>query len=281
MLSKKNKILILGSGTSTGIPMINCQCDVCNSKNKKNQRLRTSIYMTTVNQTNVLIDTSTDLRYQSIKNKLSRIDAVLITHSHADHIHGIDDLRQFCFSQEKNKIPIYASSETAIFLKDRFPYIFKKEKIFFNKKPILGGDIPNLSLKILNTKKTKLHQQFIAHNKFKFCLLPHTHTEETLGIIHSKFAYLPDCHDIPPPIVKALRAMKLDLLIIDCLQTKPHRTHLSVDQCFNFIQQIRPAQAGLIHMNHQLDHKYLEKISKKTFSYPVGPCFDGQEFYYS
>src|SRR3989339_591266 len=271
--AKKNHLLVLGSGTSTGIPMINCLCKVCTSRNKKDKRLRTSLFIASNNGVKFLIDTTTDLRYQAIKYKLDRIDSVFITHSHADHIHGIDDLRQFCYTQEKNKIPIYTSQNTAEDIKNRFPYIFQTEKIFSSLRPIVGGGIPNLSLNNIEASQQNLSSKTIAGNRFKFCLFPHAYTE-SLAIIHSKFAYLPDCSDIHPQIIKKLKAMQLDLVIIDCLQVRPHKTHLNVDKCFAFIKAIAPAQARLIHMNHEVDHQYLEKVSKKTFNFSVSPTFD-------
>ena len=277
MITKRSKniITILGSGTSTGTPIINCKCNVCRSKSSKNKRLRTSILITTEDQSNILVDTSPDLRQQALRYKITSIDSVIITHQHADHLHGIDDLRQFCFSQNNIKIPTYACTKTSKILRLRFPYIFDADKLFTSKRPVLGGGIPKVKLEEIKTSKTKFSKVKICNQDFNFFLLEHSYCN-TLGFIHNKFCYLTDCKKISPQIIKQLKKSDIDLLIIDCLQKNKHHTHLSVEESFEYISTISPKRAGLIHMNHDLDHFKLKKLAQARFSFPVFPVFDGQ-----
>ncbi|MFW5887932.1 MAG: MBL fold metallo-hydrolase, partial [Bacteriovoracia bacterium] len=135
-----NQLTILGSGTSTGIPMLGCDCPICSTTDQKpkNKRFRTSVLITTSKGHKIIIDTPPDLRSQLLKNKVDTIDAAIITHEHADHVHGIDDLRPFCFGNPRKEIPVFTNPTTAIDLTARFPYIFQRQQFFSKNKPILG-----------------------------------------------------------------------------------------------------------------------------------------------
>lgn len=268
-----NKITILGSGTSTGVPILGCKCKVCQSNEPRNKRFRTSALIELVNQKKVLIDASPDLRSQLLREKTETIDAVIITHDHADHTHGMDDLRPFGFKKEF-PIPVFTDSSCAKDLKRKFPYIFDREN-YFKDKTILGGGIPLLDLKV-----TAPGQETILDQTFEFFSLPHGH-ENTLGVLHSKMAYIVDCREIPPETLKKLSDAKLELLIIDCLRPAPHQTHLHLDLTLEYIQRINPRLAVLTHMGHEWD--YLELISeiKKRGVKNTFPAIDGQSFLYS
>ena len=121
-MGKENSILILGSGTSTGIPIPRCSCSTCTSSNPKDHRFRTSLLLQTAQGSNILIDTTPDLRSQVLINQVEKIDGVVITHDHADHIHGIDDLRPFCFGPPLHPIPLWTSQHNAKTIISRFPY---------------------------------------------------------------------------------------------------------------------------------------------------------------
>lgn len=270
--TQKTKLTILGSGTSTGIPIVGCQCEVCLSNNPKNKRHRTSFYLETESGQKIVIDTTPDLRTQLLRENINNVDAAFITHDHADHLHGIDDLRPLTFAPHGKTIPVYTHEEAGKAVHDRFPYIFKDG--FFNKnKPILGGGIPNLKLFEVPTNGSEFK---IGNDSFRFFLLPHGHTK-TLGIVYNKLGIFIDCHTIPTPIVEELRKIKLDLLIIDCVNKGEHKTHLTTKTSFPLIKRIAPKRAGLIHMGHDLDHDELEKLCRESFDFDVFPTYDTQQ----
>ena len=139
-----NKITILGSGTSTGVPILGCKCKVCQSTEPRNKRFRSSAIIELENQKRILIDTTPDLRTQLLNNKVDHVDAVIITHDHADHTHGIDDLRPFGFKSNKS-IPVYTSEPAARSLTRKFPYIFDSDNYFKDKKIEQKGKYVNES----------------------------------------------------------------------------------------------------------------------------------------
>ncbi len=277
--AQQNKITILGSGTSTGVPMLGCSCPICLSKNPKDKRYRTSFVIHTAHGKNILIDTTPDMRSQLLENRIKNIDTAIITHEHADHLHGIDDLRPFCFTPNHHTIPIHTSKICGQVMRERYPYIFHWEKFYNKDKPIIGGGIPRLDLELIDVPKKGFIKKTIEGLEFHFFLLPHGYGE-TMGFMQGKFAYLVDCHFVPDHIIKFLNKQKLDLLMIDCTQEEKHESHLTIETSFSYIKAIRPKRAGLIHMNHFLAHNELSKTCKKHFSYPVGPLYDRQKLYY-
>lgn len=268
-----NSLTILGSGTSAGVPMIGCNCLVCNSQDPSNNRLRTSVLLHTANSKTILVDTTPDLRTQFLREKIKYIDAAIITHDHADHTHGMDDLRPLCHLN-KMTIPIYCSAKTAQGLKKKFDYIFERKNIFTQDRPILGGGIPMLDLVEFSDGK-----HFVADEDFEFFSLPHGYGLSS-GFIHQSMAYVVDCHDIPTAVVQRLKEAQLDLLVLDCVQPEPHQTHLGWEKARTFLEYIRPKRAGLIHMNHEWDH---EKFSQTILGHGIdwaAPLRDGDVLQY-
>ena len=268
-----NKITILGSGTSTGVPILGCNCSICQSIDPRNKRLRTSILLETDQSKNILIDASPDLRTQLLRTKTNRLDAVIITHDHADHTHGVDDLRPFSF-KNSSPLPLFADLYALDSLTIKFPYIFQREKVFADK-PIIGGGIPLLDLHPLLPGAN-----LVANETFHFEALPHGHGE-SLCFIHKKFGYIIDCREIPELVIEKFRDAKLEILIIDCLRYEPHQTHLHLDLALKYIQEIAPKTAILTHMGHELDYLDLTKELQKRGSRNVFPAVDGQSFLYS
>jgi len=268
-----NKITILGSGTSTGVPILGCSCRICQSKDPRNQRLRCSALIETPDKKCLLIDATPDLRTQLLRSKINRIDGVIITHDHADHTHGLDDLRPYCFQRQAN-LPIYTNKESINSLTVKFPYIFQREKIF-SDKPILGGGIPLLDFCLISGEQIQISGQ-----DFTFFSLPHGHGN-TLGFIHGKLGYIIDCREIPQNVLNLLSQAKLDLLLIDCLRYTPHQTHLHLDLTLQYIQEIAPQNAILTHMGHEIE--YLDVISQLRARgiKNVFPAIDGESFFYS
>ncbi len=265
----KNCITILGTGTSTGIPLLGCTCTVCTSIDHRDQRLRTSIFVTTKKGKQFLVDTTPDLRTQFLNNKISTVDFVIITHEHADHLHGLDDLSPLCFGPPLKEIPLYTTAESKAVIENRFPYIFN------NQRPIIGGGIPRLKIHPLKM----MEETIIDGETFTFFIYPHGHGE-TMGFLHEGFAYIVDCASLPNELIEFLSEKKLDLLIIDCLQRKAHGTHLSVEKSFEYIKKINPRNTGLIHMGHDLSHIALEKLALNELGPSVIPLFDQQKLFY-
>lgn len=267
-----NKITILGSGTSTGVPILGCKCSVCQSNDQRNKRLRTSALLETESGKTILVDASPDLRAQLLRTGTQTLDAVIITHDHADHTHGIDDVRPFTF-KKNDPIPVFTDAYSSAALTIKYPYIFQREKVFAHR-PVLGGGIPRLDL---FTIKDSIQ---IAGEDFEFHSLPHGHGE-SLCLRHKKMAYVVDCQEIPKCVINSFRDAKLEILIIDCLRIDPHQTHLHLELALDYIKEIAPAKAILTHMGHELE--YLDLIHQLSLrgAKNVFPALDGQSFLYS
>jgi phosphoribosyl 1,2-cyclic phosphate phosphodiesterase len=251
----KMKIIILGCGTSTGVPIIGCNCPTCTSSNPKNKRTRTSVFIQTHGK-NILIDTATDLRFQALAHNITRIDAVLYTHSHADHTHGIDELRTYNFVN-KMVIPCYASPQMVLNIKSNFRYIFDH--------PYVAGGKPQLEI-------ASITEDFDFHG-IRITPIEIHHAEWLIfGYRIGKMAYLTDCSGIPEESIAKLR--ELDLLIIDALRYAPHVAHFSVSQAIEATSAIRPKLAVLTHMGHELEYEELSRQLPEC----ITPAYDGMEF---
>lgn len=268
-----NKITILGTGTSTGVPILSCNCKVCQSNDPRNKRLRTSTLLETSHKKTILIDASPDLRTQLLTAQTQSLDAVIVTHDHADHTHGMDDIRPFTFGRQEPLL-IYTDAYSVNSLTQKFPYIFQRREVFANK-PIIGGGIPLLDLTLIDSES-----QTIAGEAFAFYPLPHGHGD-TLCLIHHKMGYIVDCREVPAPVLQKFRDAKLELLIIDCLRYQPHQTHLHLDLTLKYIEAIAPTTAILTHMGHELEYLDLMDQLVRRGIRNVFPAIDGQSFLYS
>lgn len=247
--SKGSTLTLLGCGTSTGVPLIGCSCQVCRSHNPKNKRLRASAWLQT-NQKSILIDTSTDLRQQALREKIRSVDAVLYTHPHADHIHGIDELRSFNFLGNGKTIPVYGNEWTVRELKEKFSYIFKP-------RPVEGGGIPKLNL--IQIQPT---HEWINVQGLRIKPIPLQHgSQETVGYRFDTIAYITDCSYIPPLSLDRLKG--LSVLVLDCLRLHPHGTHFHLDQALEVVSHLRPEKTYLTHLGHDFDYtKWVKKLPK-------------------
>lgn len=231
------KLTFLGTGTSTGVPSIGCECETCTSDDSRDKRLRVSILIEHAGQT-VLVDTSSDFRQQALRHGLKRLDVVLITHCHADHIFGLDDIRPLNFRH--GALGVYANERAWPDIRRIFKYIF--EPTYF------GGGLP----------------QVIPHTVFAgspFCL-GRDLTVTPLEVIHGRlpvmayrfndFAYATDLSEIPPQTIEALRG--LDVFVLDCLRFKEHPTHLWLDKALDYIAELKPRRTYFTHMAHDVKH---------------------------
>jgi phosphoribosyl 1,2-cyclic phosphate phosphodiesterase len=255
------KILVLGCGTSTGVPLIGCTCRVCASANPKNKRLRPSI-LVSENNFDILIDTAPDLRTQALKFNVNNIDAVLYTHTHADHIFGIDDLRMFNYLKKGGDkfIPIYASETAISSIKEKFDYIFKEKSE--SSKPYL----------VANTIKEPVE----IKPGLKITPVPVFHGKNLIyGYRINDFAYITDVSSIPEQSAGLLKGLKG--LMIDALRYKPHPTHLSIEEAVLISEKINPAKTYFTHMGHNIDYEEITGICL-CGSNKLIPAYDGLSF---
>ncbi len=248
------KITILGCGTSTGVPMVGCDCPVCTSTDPRDKRTRASLLMCYDNHT-VLIDTSTDLREQALRQHIRRIDAVLFSHAHADHVNGIDDLRGFHFIH-KEVLPCFASRETLETLLNGFSYIFNEHEG--------SGYTPLLAAHEINSPFTLFGQTVIP--------IPLLHGRTiSLGYRIGGFAYLTDCSAIPDASFELLQG--LDLLVLDGLRWEEHPFHFNIPGAIAAARQLKATRTVLTHLTHQIAYAEGAKL-------PPGfeLAYDGMEF---
>lgn len=251
------KITILGSGTSGGVPLIGCICPVCTSDDPRNNRTRVSVLVETEGK-KLMIDTSPDLRQQALANNISTVDAILYTHAHADHAHGIDDTRGFCVHGGQ-PINTYGDAACLAELKNKFGYAFEP--------PIkkLGWFRPALIPQVVEPNK-----RFTAAGvEVMPFLQDHGPAGTTLGYRIGNFAYSTDVNSFPPASMEHLRG--LDTWVVDCVQYKPHPTHAHVEKVVNWARMLKPRRTILTHLSHHFDH---EKLAGEL---PQGlePGYDG------
>jgi phosphoribosyl 1,2-cyclic phosphate phosphodiesterase len=249
------KVLFLGTGTSHGVPMIGCACAVCRSADPRDIRSRPSVLVTLDSRRAILIDTSTDLRAQALRFGIDRIDAVLYTHSHADHIFGLDDTRRFTALSGRS-LPLFGDDATLDDLRRVFAYAFSPGSE--------GGGVPALALFRIDGPFTLFDQPIVP--------VPLLHgPRPILGFRLGGFAYLTDCSAIPEASWAMLS--DLDVLVIDALRDRPHPTHFTVAQAVDAAQRIAARRAYLTHLCHEVGHAaLLERL-------PAGiePAYDGLE----
>jgi phosphoribosyl 1,2-cyclic phosphate phosphodiesterase len=268
-----NKITLLGTGTSTGVPILGCLCHVCRSTDVRNKRLRAAALIETSQNKKILIDVPPDIRTQLLKTDTRNLDAVIITHDHADHTHGMDDLRPFGF-ETRIPIPVYTAPDAAQDLRRKFRYIFEREN-YFKDKAVLGGGIP-----LLDLHEVKPGEHVIAGENFTLMPMPHGH-EDTYAVLQGKCAYVVDCREIPEKVSDRLRDARLDVLVIDCLRMKKHSTHLHLELTLEYIEKIHPKLAVLTHMGHEMEHLELTHELKVRGAKNVVIGTDGASFFYS
>jgi len=230
------EVVILGSGTSHGVPMIACDCRVCRSENPRNRRTRCSALLLYAGR-NVLIDTSLDFRSQMLAQDVRRLDAVLYTHSHADHLHGLDDVRRFNTLQ-RAMIPVYASPATAREIVRQYRYIFVEEDSGSSKPAITVHEVTG-PFELFGKEVTPLR---VWHGPW-----------EVTAYRIDDFAYVCDASRIEPREMDALRG--LECLVIDGLRDRPHPTHFNLEGALAMVAALAPKRAYLTHITHDLDHE--------------------------
>lgn len=235
------KFTLLGTGTSTGVPTVSCQCETCMSTDPKDKRLRVSLLIETENTT-VVIDTSSDFRQQMLTHSVKKLDAVVYTHGHFDHIGGFDDLRAFNFTGG-SPVPIYISKPTFNTLKSTYSYAF-------GNALQVGGGLPEGKFNFIDT------EPFIIGD-IPFEIIPLMHGKlPVLGFRIGDFAYCTDTNHIPEASMEKLQG--LEVLILDALRYHKHPTHFTVDESLEIVAKLKPKQTYFTHIAHQIKHSDLD-----------------------
>ncbi|MDX1652479.1 MAG: MBL fold metallo-hydrolase [Brumimicrobium sp.] len=251
------KVKVLGSGTSQGVPVIGCQCRVCNSSDPRDKRLRSSILFSW-NEENFVIDTGPDFREQMLRENISSLRAIIYTHEHKDHVAGMDDVRAFNFI-EKRDMELFCTQEVSSALKRDFHYAFEK-----NKYP----GVPNVNINLIDDKPFRLPDgPLITPVQLYHYRMP------VKGFRIGDFAYLTDLKTIDNEELNKLKGV--NYLILDCLRETPHISHLNMEEALELIEVLQPRKTYLTHISHLFDtHEgIIEKLPKS-----VEPAFDGLSF---
>ena len=231
------RVLFLGTGTSHGVPMIGCDCPVCRSTDPRDSRLRPSIFLALDDGLRVLVDTTPDLRAQALRHDIRRVDAILFTHSHADHVMGLDEVRRYNMLA-KQPMPVYGDARTLRELRRTFRYIFDSDAP-------KGGGVPDLRLWPIGGRFSLGRQEVWP--------VPIRHGPWTiLGFRVGAFAYLTDCNGIPEPSLALLA--DLDVLVLDALRHRPHPTHFTLREAVATAARVGARRTWFTHIAHELGH---------------------------
>jgi phosphoribosyl 1,2-cyclic phosphate phosphodiesterase len=236
------KLLFLGTGTSSGVPVLGCQCETCRSTDPKDKRFRTSVYLTTSQGTKILIDVSPDFRLQSLAHNICWLDGVLITHTHNDHIGGLDELRQLNFLMQRN-ITVYGNALALQEIQTRFNYIFKETQ--------KGGGKPQLDLHLIEAQR-----EFSINGQPILPVEVYHGKISILGYKIARLVYITDASYLTPATLESLK--DTEILVMNALRFRPHSTHFSLAQTLEMIDRIKPREAYLVHMTHDIRHAEVE-----------------------
>ncbi len=227
------KVTFLGTGTSQGVPVIGCNCEICSSVDFRDQRLRSSIYIET-KQGNIVVDTGPDFRQQMLRARVTQLDAILFTHAHKDHTAGMDDIRSFNFLQKKD-MPVYATKDVQEQLKQEFSYIFAEKKY---------PGIPQVNLITIDKDAFKINGLEVSPIEVMHHKLP------VLGFRINDFTYITDANFISEEEKEKIKGSKI--LVLNALQKQPHISHFTLEEALDLAQEIGAEKTYLTHISHRL-----------------------------
>jgi len=256
-VSGRARVTVLGCGTSTGVPSIGCVDPVCLSDDPRNKRLRPSILIEN-EEAGLLVDSGPDLREQALRHNVRRVDAVIYTHYHADHTHGIDDLRVFNFLMRK-PIPCYAYPNTAEVMRRNFSYIFGGDTAYAGFKPQLT--LHEVEAEPFGAGGFHVQPFDLDHGGLR-----------VMGLRLGDFAYATDCNGIPPPSMKILRGVRV--LILDALRHREHPSHFTVAQALEIVKTLRPERTYFTHTTYELEYH----ATNRNLPEGVEMAYDGLAF---
>lgn len=236
----RGQMVVLGTGTSVGVPMIGCGCKVCQSDNPRNQRMRCSVILG-LPQGNLLIDTSPDLRQQLLREQIGIVHAVLYTHEHADHIFGLDDLRLMQFHLG-GPVPLYCEPAVEARIRKSYDYAFQP-----------AGELHRGAVPQLVFRRIGLEPFDVLGARMTPVRLKHGKRFDVLGFRTGNVAYCTDANAIPPESIERLRG--LDVLILDALRPSGHATHFSLEEAIQVARELSPRQTYFTHMSHELEQE--------------------------
>ncbi len=247
-------VTFLGTGTSQGVPVIACECEVCLSGHEKDQRLRSSI-MFSIDNENYVIDTGPDFRQQMLRNNVQTLSAVIYTHEHKDHVAGVDDVRAFNY-REKRDMEVYCTERVEATLRREFSYVFSGVK---------SNGLPQIHLNRIGTSP------FNVNGKVEFIPIEVMHHElPVLGFRYKNFAYITDAKTVHKKEREKFRGVKV--LVVNALRKEEHISHFNLEQALNFIEDIGPEKAYLTHISHLFGkHEDIEEELPEN----VGVAYDG------
>lgn len=254
MTDTEIKLTFLGTGTSVGVPMVGCLCPACTSDDPRDRRYRASVLLQWSKAT-VVVDTTPEFRLQMLRAGVMKLDAVLYTHNHADHIHGLDDVRPFCFLHD-TEIDVYGDPHTIGYLREHYDY-------FWNA-PQKGGGLPRVAMHATEDPFEIAGVTVIP--------VPVLHGRVPIyGYRIGDCAYITDVSEIPPSSMKLIEGVRT--FIVDAVRYQPHSTHFNVEEAVNVARIVGAEQTYLTHMNHDIVHADLERELPESFA----PACDGLE----
>ena len=246
-------ITFLGTGTSQGVPVIACECEVCKSLDYRDKRLRTSVHVC-IDDTSIIIDTGPDFRQQVLRERIKKLDAVLFTHAHKDHTAGMDDIRGFNFKQKKD-IPIYGRQEVLDQLRREFEYVFVDQKY---------PGIPMIETHTIDDHPFQINDVSITPIPVMHYKLP------VYGYRIGNFSYITDAKYIEEPEKEKLKGS--EVLVLNALQLNPHISHFNLQEALDMVSELRPQEAYFLHISHKLG---LHREVSKSLPHNIHLAYDG------
>lgn len=240
------EVLFLGTGTSQGVPMIACDCAVCRSDNPRNRRTRTSVHVV-LDGVHVQVDAAPEFREQCIRCDVRAVDLFILTHGHADHVMGMDDLRRFCDRPDATGLPVYSSTEGLQKIREIYPYAVCDRPVFRGYPAFSLSELPP----VLGLDCGTIASTFLPHGPVQ--VLGLVFQERTSG---AKFAYFTDCKSVSEEARKL--AAGAEVAVLDGLRYEPHKTHMSIDEAVEVAAAIGAKTTYLTHMTHSVDHDIVD-----------------------